>query len=214
MEDSAGVRESWAKLLATEPGFKCVAACTSGEEALKVLPSARPQVVLMDIHLPGISGIETTARLKAKLPDTQILMVTVYADNEHVFDALKAGASGYLLKCTDPTELTRSITDVLRGGAPMTGQIARRVIEVFRRPAAAQAPLAELTQREQETLELLAQGYANKEIAARLGASLETIRVHVRHIYEKLHVHSRTEATARFLGGPERGGSRAVAQAG
>ena len=211
VEDSAGVRENWAKLLAATPGFRCVAACESGEAALKRFPAARPNVVLMDINLPGMSGIECTARLKEKMPDTQILMVTVYADNEHVFEALKAGASGYLLKCTDPEELTRAISDVMRGGAPMTGQIARRVIELFRQPAATTGPITELTQREREILELLAKGYANKEIAARLGASIETIRVHVRHIYDKLHVHSRTEAAARYLGSGERGASRTVA---
>jgi DNA-binding NarL/FixJ family response regulator len=204
VEDNAGVRENWAKLLAAEPGFQCVATCESGEAALKTFPAVRPQVVLMDINLPGMSGIECTARLKEKLPGTQILMVTVYADNEHVFEALKAGASGYLLKCTEPAELTRSISDVLRGGAPMTGQIARRVIEIFRRPSVSPGPMTDLTQRERETLELLAQGYANKEIAARLGASVETIRVHVRHLYDKLHVHSRTEAAAKYLSGPER----------
>jgi DNA-binding NarL/FixJ family response regulator len=211
VEDNAGVRETWAKLLAGTPGFRCVATCESGEAALKRFPATRPDVVLMDIHLPGMSGIECTARLKVKMPQTQILMVTVYADNEHVFEALKAGASGYLLKCTDPEELTRAITDVVRGGAPMTGQIARRVIEVFRQPGPQAQPITELTQREREILELLAKGYANKEIAARLGGSIETVRVHVRHIYEKLHVHSRTEAAARYLDSGERGAGRVVA---
>jgi DNA-binding NarL/FixJ family response regulator len=211
VEDSAGVRENWAKLIAAAPGFRCVAACESGEAALERFPAVRPEVVLMDINLPGMSGIECTARLKAKLPATQILMVTVYADNEHIFEALKAGASGYLLKCAAPEELTLAISDVMRGGAPMTGQIARRVIELFRRPATDSGPITELTQREREILELLAKGYANKEIASRLDANLETVRVHVRHIYEKLHVHSRTEAAARYLGSGERGARQAVA---
>jgi DNA-binding NarL/FixJ family response regulator len=210
VEDSAGVRENWAKLIAAEPGFQCVGTCESGEAALKRFPATRPDVVLMDINLPGMSGIECTARLKEKMPGTQILMVTVYADNEHVFEALKVGASGYLLKCTDPEELTRAIGDVMRGGAPMSGQIARRVIEVFRRPESPAGQIAELTQREVEILELLAKGYANKEIASRLGTSVETVRVHVRHIYEKLHVHSRTEAAAQYLNSGERGASRAV----
>jgi DNA-binding NarL/FixJ family response regulator len=211
VEDNAGVRENWVKLLAAEPGFKCVGACGSGESALICLPAARPDVVLMDINLPGISGIECTARLKQKLPATQVLMVTVYADNDYVFEALKVGASGYLLKCSDPTELTRSIREVVNGGAPMSGQIARRVIAMFRKPvppppAQPQAQTAELTPREDEILNLVAKGYANKEVAARLGGSVETIRVHIRHIYEKLHVHSRTEAAAKYLARPEQAG--------
>ena len=199
VEDNAGVRENWVKLIDAEPGFRCVDACDSGEVALRRLPACEPDVVLMDINLPGMSGIECTARLREKLPGTQILMVTVYADNDHVFEALKAGASGYLLKCSDPAELTRSIAEIMRGGAPMSGQIARRVIEVFRQPAVSADQDAQLTKREEEILQFLAKGYANKEIASRLGVSIETVRVHVRHIYEKLHVHSRTEAAARFL---------------
>jgi DNA-binding NarL/FixJ family response regulator len=205
VEDNAGVRENWAKLLAAEPGFKCVAACETAEVALKRLPECRPNVVLMDINLPGMSGIECTAHLKEKLPQTQILMVTVYADHEHVFEALKVGASGYLLKCTEPEELIRAIADVMRGGAPMSGQIARRVIEAFRQPRPAPGDAeAQLTARESEILEHLARGFANKEIAARLGTSIETVRVHIRHIYEKLHVHSRTQAAAKYFRHPER----------
>jgi DNA-binding NarL/FixJ family response regulator len=205
VEDNAGVRENWAKLIGVEPGFQCVGACESGEEAIRRLPALAPDVVLMDINLPGMSGIECTARLRRKAPQTQVLMVTVYADHEHVFEALKMGASGYLLKCTEPQELIRAIGDVMRGGAPMTGQIARQVIAVFRRPAAQIEAGALLTPREEEILKWLAQGFANKEIASRLGASVETVRVHVRHIYEKLHVHSRTEAAAKYFTGAERG---------
>lgn len=204
VEDNAGVRENWAKLISAEPGFECVDACESGEAALKQLPVLRPDVVLMDINLPGMSGIECTALLRHKLPQTQVLMVTVYADHEHVFEALKMGASGYLLKCTEPSELIRAVADVIQGGAPMTGQIARRVIAAFRRPAANAEGGVRLTPREEEILNWLAQGFANKEIAARLGTSVETVRVHVRHIYEKLHVHSRTEAVAKFLTGSDR----------
>jgi DNA-binding NarL/FixJ family response regulator len=136
-------------------------------------------------------------------------MVTVYADNEYVFEALKVGASGYLLKCADPSELTRSISEVVKGGAPMSGQIARRVIEAFRKPAqAAPDPDSALTPRESEVLGFVAKGYTNKEVADRVGASVETIRAHIRHIYEKLHVHNRTEAAAKYLGGPERPAAR------
>ncbi len=205
VEDSAGVRENWVKLLDTEPGFKCVAACGSGEAALKAFPACRPEVALMDINLPGMSGIECTTRLQQMMPDLHVLMVTVYADNQHIFDALKFGASGYLLKSASAAELTQSIRDVVCGGAPMSGQIARRVIDAFRRPPAPPSVAdVELTAREEEVLTLLSRGYANKEIAARLGGSIETIRVHIRHIYEKLHVHSRTEAAAKYLVGAER----------
>src|SRR5262245_12106941 len=133
VEDNAGVRESWSKLISGEPGFSCVARCDTAEAALKRLPALAPDVVLMDINLPGMSGIDCTPRLKEKMPNVQILIVTVYADNEHVFEALKMGASGYLLKCTEPEELLDAIGDVMRGGAPMTGQIARKVIGVFRK---------------------------------------------------------------------------------
>lgn len=199
VEDNRGVRESWQQLIETEPGLACVGACESGEEALKMLPGREPDVVLMDVNLPGMSGIECAARLKAKRPQTQVLIVTVYADNDHVFEALQAGATGYLLKSATPEELVQAISEVMAGGAPMTGQIARKVIAAFRGPVAAASLAAQLTAREEEILRLLAQGFSNKEIAAQLDASVETVRVHVRHIYEKLHVHSRTQAAARYF---------------
>lgn len=205
VEDNAAVRENWAKLIGTERGYQCVGRFESGEAALKEIPSLRPDVVLMDINLPGMSGIECTARLKEKCPTIQILMVTVYADNEHVFEALKVGANGYLLKTADLTELTRSIANLMSGGAPMSGQIARKVIQAFHRPAAPNTQVAQLTPREHEILDWIAKGYANKEVADRLGTSIETVRVHIRHIYEKLHVHSRTEAAAKYLSGSARG---------
>lgn len=197
VEDSAGVRDNWAKLINAAPGFKCVATCPDGETAVRRLPLHQPQVVLMDINLPGMSGIECTARLKNDLPATQILMVTVHSDNERVFAALEAGASGYLLKRMASKELLAAITDMVRGGAPMTGEIARKVIDSFRRPAA--GPAERLTTREEEILLLLTQGYANKEIADRLAISFDTVRTHLRHIYEKLHVRSRTEAATKYL---------------
>ncbi len=198
VEDSAGVRENWARLINAAPGFRCVGLFGSGEAALKALPQLRPDVVLMDINLPGISGIECTARLKTLLPETQILMVTVHGDNERVFAALQAGASGYLLKRTRADELLEAISEVMRGGAPMTGEIARMVIASFRRPAPA-ADAARLTPREEEILVLLTQGYSNKEIADRLSVSFDTVRTHLRHVYEKLHVRSRTEAATKYL---------------
>ena len=163
VEDNAGVRENWAKLINAEPGFDVRRRLRDRRGRPQALPGCRPDVVLMDINLPGMSGIECTARLKEKMPETQILMVTVYADNEHVFEALKMGASGYLLKCTEPSELTRSIAEVMRGGAPMTGQIARQVIAAFRRPAVYVVAEARLTPREKKSWTALPRVLATKK---------------------------------------------------
>jgi DNA-binding NarL/FixJ family response regulator len=212
VEDNVGIRENWAKLINRAHGFQCVCACASSEEALKHIPSVQPapDVVLMDINLPGLSGIECTARLKERLPKLQILMVTVHADNDRVFSALQAGASGYLLKRTSSAELLEAIVEVTRGGAPMSGEIARKVIETFRRPAPASLAEAGLTRREEEILVLLTQGYANKEIADRLAVSFDTVRTHLCHIYEKLHVRSRTEAATKYLRTSERAATGVV----
>jgi DNA-binding NarL/FixJ family response regulator len=201
VEDDREVRENWAKLLNAHPKLRCNAACESGEAALKRFPDSRPDVVLMDINLPGMSGIQCTALLKQQLPKTQVLMVTIYSSNDAVFEALKAGASGYLLKNNSSDEVIRSIIDVVEGGAPMTGQIARRVIEAFRRPSPRDLPAAQLTSRETDVLQLIAKGYANKEIASQLDVSVSTVRTHIEHIYDKLHVHCRTQAAAKYLGG-------------
>jgi DNA-binding NarL/FixJ family response regulator len=208
VEDSVGIRENWAKLINGAPGFECIRLCASAEEALRHLPETPPDVVLMDIHLPGLSGVECTARLKARLPQVQILIVTVHADNDVVFAALQAGASGYLLKRTPPTELLEAMADVMRGGAPMTGEIARKVIASFHHPPQIKINDAHLTPREEGILLLLTQGYANKEIADRLAVSFDTVRTHLRHIYEKLHVRSRTEATAKYLRSAEAASAR------
>jgi DNA-binding NarL/FixJ family response regulator len=204
VEDSPGVREGWTKLLNSAAGFTCVGACASGEEAIKRLPAIRPQVVLMDINLPRLSGVDCTRQLKAKLPETQILMVTVHNDNERVFQALRAGASGYLLKRTTSPELLDAIREVRDGGAPMTGEIARKVIEAFHPAPSAGDQTESITPREREILGLLSQGLANKEIADRLAISFDTVRHHLRHIYEKLHVRCRTEAASVYLGGAGR----------
>jgi DNA-binding NarL/FixJ family response regulator len=201
VEDDHEVRENWVKLLNAHPKLKCVGACGSGEEALKRFPACPPDVVLMDINLPGMSGIQCTALLKQHLAKTQVLMVTVYSNNNSVFEALKAGASGYILKTNSSQEVIRSIVDVMEGGAPMTGQIARRVIEAFRKPAPQVLNEAALTTRETEILQLIAKGYSNKEIASQLNVGVSTIRTHTEHIYEKLHVHCRTEAAAKYLVG-------------
>jgi len=200
VEDNAETRQSLAKLLNAQPRVRCVAACESAAAALAVIPDLRPQVVLMDINLPGTSGIQCTAQLKQLLHETHILMLTAYSCNDYIFEALKAGASGYLLKSTSLQELIRSILDVVDGGAPMTGQIARRVIDVFRQPPPAGLEEARLTARENQVLGLLAKGYSNKEIASFLNCSTGTVKIHLEHIYEKLHVHCRTEAVMKYVG--------------
>lgn len=202
VEDDAETRESCAKLLDIPARIKCVASCGSAEEALRVIPLCQPQVVLMDINLPKMSGIACTAQLKQRLPRTQILMLTAYSRNDYIFDALRAGASGYLLKSLSSQELIRSIIEVVEGGAPMSGQIARRMIEVFRQLAPKGVPDNPLTPREAEILQFLAQGYSNKEISSELDCSAGTVKVHLEHIYEKLHVRCRTEAAAKYLGNP------------
>jgi DNA-binding NarL/FixJ family response regulator len=186
-------------LVAAEPDLECVGRFSNGEAALADFPQSRPDVVLMDICLPGMTGIECTARLKSVLPEVQILMVTVYTDNEHLFEALKAGASGYLLKCTGREELAQSIRGVMTGAGPMSGSIARRVIEAFRVAPSSSRDEAGLSPREQEILGLLAQGLVAKDVARKTDLSYQTVRVHLRNIYEKLHVHSRDEAVAKYL---------------
>lgn len=199
VEDKPEVRESWVHLLKSLPDFDCVGVCSNGEEALRDIPALAPDVVLMDIFLPRLSGIECTTRLKEQLPRTQIVMLTAIDDDEMVFLALEAGADGYLLKRTRPAELRAALLDVLRGGAPMSSEIARRVIESFRKPAKAREESVGLTAREEEVLVMLSRGYSNKEIADQLHLSVDTVRSHLKHIYEKMHVRSRTEAVARFL---------------
>ena len=205
VEDNAETRRTWAALLDAHPKVQCVAACETAEAALQRIPEFRPQVILMDINLPGLSGIQCTALLKERLPAVQILMLTAYSHDRYIFDALKAGASGYLLKSISSADLIRSIQEAVEGGAPMTGQIARRVLAVFRQPAAQGLNQNQLTSRENEILGLLAQGYTNKEIASSLDCSAGTIKVHLEHIYAKLHVHCRAGATAKYLGGTGQG---------
>lgn len=201
VEDKAKVRESWMKLINSLPGFLCANTCVSGEEALRMIPTIQPDIVLMDIFLPRMSGIECTSRLKLQMPRIQILMLTAVEDDELVFMALEAGADGYLLKRTTPENLRAAMLDVLGGGAPMTSEIARRVVESFRRAAKSPKPVVNLSAREEEVLILLTKGYANKEIADQLSIGLETVGSHLKHIYEKMHVRSRAEAVARYITG-------------
>ena len=199
VEDQPKVRYSWTKLINSFPDFKCVCACSTGEEALRVIPQEQPDVVLMDIFLPRMSGIECTSRLKALLPQTQIIILTAMDDQELVFLALEAGADGYLLKRTKPSDLRSALLDVLGGGAPMTSQIARRVIESFRQKAKIRDESAHLSVREEQILVLLSQGYPNKLIADKLELSIDTVCSHLKHVFNKLHVSSRTEAVVRYM---------------
>jgi DNA-binding NarL/FixJ family response regulator len=199
VEDDAKVRASLAKLIDSSPGFRCLSQHPNAESALQELPRLNPEVVLMDINLPGLSGVECVRRLKPLL-STQIIMLTVYQNTEHIFKALEAGATGYLLKQTPPAELLAAIRDVHSGGSPMSSHIARKIVQSFQKaPPAAQAQ-ENLSPREAQVLELLSRGFLYKEIGESLGLSYATVHTHIRHIYEKLHVRSRTEAVARHLG--------------
>jgi DNA-binding NarL/FixJ family response regulator len=200
VEDNAGIRRFLEQVINETPEHQCVCVCESGEDALERLPKAGADVVLMDIHLPDRSGIECTARLQTLLPQVPVIMLTVYADTDSIFKALEAGARGYLLKRTPPPQLFQAIHEVLQGGAPMTPEIARKVIESFKQSRQPPNPEADLSRREQEILELLARGYGNKEIAARLSISFDTVRTHLKRIYDKLHVRGRAGAVARYLG--------------
>ncbi|MBC8094786.1 MAG: response regulator transcription factor [Akkermansiaceae bacterium] len=199
VEDQSEVSESWSRLINSFPDFQCLASCISGEEALRVIPTLKPDVVLMDIFLPRMSGIECTAQLKALLPDTQIIILTAMNDRELVFLALEAGADGYLLKRTKPADLRQALLDALSGGAPMSSEIARRVIETFRRKARTQEKAIGLSAREEEILVLLAKGYSNKLIADQLSLSIDTVCSHLKHVYQKMHVNSRTEAVVQYI---------------
>lgn len=199
VEDSVQISKNWIQLLSAQADFECVGAFPNGEEALQKMPRLKPDVVLMDISLPGMTGIECVSKMKRLLPKTHVLMVTVHSDNDRLFQALQSGASGYLLKRTTPEELIAAIQEVLNGGAPMTGEIARRVIESFNRSAAPAVDGCNLSDREREVIELLAQGYSDKEIAGKLEIGFTTVRSHVSHIFEKLHVRSRVEAATLFV---------------
>lgn len=199
VEDQQEMRESLVAWLGGAPGLHCVGAHATGEEALKKIPGENPDVVLMDINLTGMNGIQCVARLKKSLPKIQVLMLTTYDEGEPIFDSLRAGANGYLLKNMPQAELVDAVRQVHSGGAPMSLQVARKVINHFHQSKPT-PEMEALTSREQEILKLLAKGYMYKEIADQLAISLSTVRTHVSAVYEKLHVHSRTEAAMKLAG--------------
>lgn len=199
VEDDPGLREQLVLVLQSARDIECLYAVASGEEAIRKIPTRPPDVVLMDIQLPGISGIECVAALKKRLPDLEFIMLTVYEDAERIFRALKAGASGYLIKSGPPEKLFEAIRDVHSGGAQFSAHIARKVVQYFQSPTKAARTPEKLSPRETEVIDLLASGYIYKEIADKLGIGIETVRTYVKNICIKLQVKNRTEAVARHL---------------
>ena len=204
VDDFAPIRESLAAILSGTPGFECVAASGTAEDALKKFPAKKPDVILMDINLPGMDGIECVARLRVGLPKAQIIMLTIDEENDRVIRSLEAGASGYLVKNLAPARILEAIEEAHRGGAPMSGQVARMLVRIFQSRGLSRQAEENLTPREQEILALLATGFRTKEIADSLGISPATVQCHLTNVYEKLHVRSRSEAVARYLSSRQR----------
>ena len=196
VEDNFTLRQYLFELIGGTPGYRCVCACSTAEEALEKIPDQKPDVVLMDINLPGESGIACTVRLREKMPKVQVIMLTVYKDIQIIFQALKAGACGYVLKRADEQD---AIAEVHAGGAPMTSQVARMVVRSFLEEPSDRLTTEQLSRREMEILALVSQGRSNKEIGGQLNISFGTVRIHLSHIYEKLHVRCRTEAAAKYF---------------
>lgn len=201
VEDDSGIREGLEILINGSEGYQCLRTYKNAEAAFSNIPHEKPDVILMDINLPGATGIECVRKLKEIIPDINIIMLTMYDDSKRIFDSLAAGASGYLLKRTPPLKLLEAINEVNNGGSPMSSQIARMVVESFKGTGFSQEEKAKLTNREEEILALLAKGFMYKEIGEKLFISTETVRSHLRNIYEKLHVRSRTEAVVKYLKG-------------
>jgi DNA-binding NarL/FixJ family response regulator len=208
VDDDAGVRDSIAQFLRAARGLKFLSAYASGLEVLAHIPPERPDVVLMDINMSHMDGIECARQLKEQVPDVQILMLTIYEDTDRIFKALAAGASGYLLKRFPPAKLLEAILDVHAGGSPMSGPIARKVVQTFRPGTPATPGNQSLSARERQVLECLAKGYAYKQIGDELQVSMDTARTYIRRIYKKLHVHTRTNAVVRFLDGTPGGADK------
>ena len=199
VEDDDRVRESLGLLIQGTSEFTCTGSYRTAESALKGITASPPDVVLMDINLPRASGIECVQQIRMQCPNLNVLMLTVHDDGDIIFRALEAGANGYLLKRTPPAEILNAIKEVYAGGAPMTSSIARKVLQSFHQRASTLASTEKLTLRESEILDLLSKGYLYKEIAAQLGIGFDTVHSHVRNIYSKLHVRTRTEAVAKYL---------------
>lgn len=199
VEDNNKIRNGLAAIIDGSEGFQCNAVYETAEEALRKIPKENPDVVLMDINLPGMTGIECVVKLKEILPDIQIMMLTVYEDNEMIFKSLTAGATGYILKRTPPSELLDAIKEIHSGGSPMSDQIARKVVQTFQKMGQSNKDTENLSDRELEILTYLSRGYHDKEIADKLFLSVKTVRTHLRNIYKKLHVRSRTEAVLIYL---------------
>lgn len=198
IEDDVPIREILTSWIQKAEGFSCTGVFSDVESALEPVLQIKPDVTIVDINLPGLSGIECVRRLKPALPDTQFVMLTVYDDSTHVFDALSAGATGYLLKCTPRENLLSALREVHAGGSPMSSNIARKVVQSLHGTKPKAKPADELSKRETEVLVLLAQGYLYKEIADKLSIRHDTVNTYIRRIYEKLHVHSRAQAVARY----------------
>lgn len=199
IEDDAWIRANLAAQIGQHPEFVCVGAHGTAEEALKLVPGQAPDVILMDINLPKMNGIECVRQLKMLIPSAQILMLTVYEDSDKIFNSLLAGASGYLLKRTPQAQILDAIADVHRGNSPMTGHIARKVVQYFNHRGSASGEMEKLSARERQVLEHLSRGVPYKEIAYDLAVSIDTVRAHIKGIYGKLHVHSRGEAVAKYM---------------
>lgn len=208
VEDDTSVRSILKSWLEEAEGFNCVGVFPDVESALPQIPKARPDVAIVDINLPGLSGIECVRRLKSRVPETQFVMLTVYEDSNHIFDALSAGATGYLVKTTSREALFAALHEVHAGGSPMSGNIARKVVQSLHSAKQSLQPSAALSKRENEILGMLAQGYLYKEIADMTGITLRTVNTHIRRIYEKLHVHSRAQAVAQLANLPVAGVDR------
>jgi DNA-binding NarL/FixJ family response regulator len=198
VEDDEELREQIVGILQSAPDIQCAGAFSNGREALKRIPELIPDVVLMDIQLPGMSGIKCVAELRKKLPFLQIIMVTIYEDSEQIFAALRAGANGYLVKSSAPEKLLDAVRDVFQGGSPMSGPVARKVIHHFQAVEAGKEEEAQLTAREEQVLRLIAAGYRYREIATELGLSVETVRTYVKSIFKKLHVRNAAEAAGKL----------------
>ncbi len=199
IEDERSTREAYVQIIGGTPGFRCLGGYATAEAALQEIPRQPPAVVLVDLGLPKLSGAECLRKLKARLPDTRFVALTKFEDAARIFEALKAGAHGYVLKKTPPAELLAAIVDVRNGGAPMSSEVAARVVAYFHAQGKDSQELPTLTAREREILELLARGLRYREIADKLSISFSTVRAHLSHTYEKLHVRSRTEAVVKYL---------------